>query len=78
MGHDKIWTFLISNIGIVFVLNPEKSGYVSVFALQSQLQKGLFIVGYYCKFRYKNKNKNKNKNFLLPIKGPQGANNLIQ
>ena len=22
--------------------------------------------------------KNKNKNFLLPIKGPQGANNLIQ
>ena len=24
------------------------------------------------------KNKNKNKNFLLPIKGPQGANNLMQ
>ena len=24
------------------------------------------------------KNKNKNKNFLLPIKVPQGANNLIQ
>jgi hypothetical protein len=23
------------------------------------------------------KNKNKNKNFVLPIKGPQGANNLI-
>ena len=22
--------------------------------------------------------KNKNKNFLLPIKGPQGVNNLIQ
>ena len=25
-----------------------------------------------------NKNKNKNNNFVLPIKGPQGANNLIQ
>jgi hypothetical protein len=31
---------------------------------------------FYCTNMYKNKNKN--KNFLLPIKVPQGANNLMQ
>ena len=30
------------------------------------------------KNKNKNKNKNKKKNLLLPIKGPQWANNLIQ